>query len=186
LCHFPRWLGFSPCHLSSSPGVISHCPEDWLRTEGSWSGTKITNTCHPLPTPKTPKTHCRWNHEYAPDNTFIRRDGRRACAASASLTGRGAVERCVAIDLGAGVHAEVSARAVAALTSDGSPQIMRRVWVTRAAGDRPLGDDDPKLKRRPVLAACGRGRLIVAGLASVSSARPATRNHAPRQRSDTR
>jgi hypothetical protein len=28
---------------------------------------------------KTPKTHCRWNHEYTPENTRIRRDGKRVC-----------------------------------------------------------------------------------------------------------
>ena len=28
---------------------------------------------------KTPKTHCRWNHEYASKNTCIRRDGKRVC-----------------------------------------------------------------------------------------------------------
>jgi hypothetical protein len=26
-----------------------------------------------------PVTHCRWNHEYAPQNTRIRRDGKRVC-----------------------------------------------------------------------------------------------------------
>ena len=78
--HFWRWLGFSLCHQSSSPGVINQCPEDWLRTGGSWSGPKIITTCHPLPTPKrTPKTHCRWNHEYTPENTGIRRDVKRVC-----------------------------------------------------------------------------------------------------------
>jgi hypothetical protein len=33
----------------------------------------------PTDSRKTPKTHCRWKHEYTPQNTRIRRDGKRVC-----------------------------------------------------------------------------------------------------------
>ena len=148
---FPRWLAFSSCHQSSSPGVIGHCPEDWLRTEDSWSGTKIINTCHSLPTPKTPKTHCRWNH--APKNTRIRR-GVSECVVSASVT-RGALQRCEAIDPGARrTCGSISASGWPRGDQTGAPTIMCRAWVTRAAGDRPLSDEDPKLKGK-----AGTGRM---------------------------
>jgi hypothetical protein len=159
LRHSPRWLGFSPFHQSSSPGVISHCPEDWLRTG---LGAKIINRCHPLPTPKKPRRH-------TVDGTTSTRlrthEGETAseCVASASVTESGAMQRCEAIDLGAGRTCGVSARAV----GHAEMRLARRQIMRRCGSRERLEIDHAATKirsskGRPVRAACGRGRLIVA------------------------
>jgi hypothetical protein len=55
----------------------------------------------PLSTPKTRKTHFRWNHKYAP-RTHVSDEMASECVASTSVTWPGAMQRCEAIDLGAG------------------------------------------------------------------------------------
>jgi hypothetical protein len=102
---------------------------------------------------KTPVTHCRWNHEYAPQNTRIRRDGKRVCRQC---------ERDRARRYATARGDRPGRRASGRISVSGWPrgdrlarrQIMRRAWVTRAAGDRPLSDEDPKLKGK-----AGTGRM---------------------------
>jgi hypothetical protein len=80
------------------------------------------------PTPKkTPKTHCRWNHEHTPENTCIRRGGKqvcRQCERDQAALCSGARQSTWA----PGIDVEVSALAVGrAEIRMACRQIMRRV-----------------------------------------------------------
>jgi hypothetical protein len=159
---FPRWLALSSCHQSSSPGVIGHCPEDWLRTEDSWSGAEIINTCPLSPdSQKTPKTHCRWNH--APKNTRIRRDVSE-CVASASVT-RARRFATVRGDR-PGRRAYMRKYQRERLAAWRSDWLADKSCAVRGSRERlEIDHSATKIrssKGRPVRAACGRGRLIVA------------------------
>jgi hypothetical protein len=118
LRHFRRWLGFSPRHQSSSAGVISHCPEDWLRTEGSWSGAKIINTCHPLPTPKKPRRHTVDGTTSTRLRTHVSGETASECVASASVTAK----RDRFAEAGPRVQAIRASRCLWVLTSDCAPR----------------------------------------------------------------
>ena len=86
--HFWRWLGFSLCHQSSSPGVINQRPEDWLRTGGSWAGPKIITTCPPSRLPKEPRRHTVDGTTSTRLRTQVSGETSSECVATASVTGR--------------------------------------------------------------------------------------------------
>ena len=87
--HSPRWLGFSPCHQSSSPGVICQCPEDWLRTGGRGQDLRSSPLATLIPTPEKPRRHTVDGTTSTRLRTHVSGETPSECVASPSVTGRG-------------------------------------------------------------------------------------------------
>jgi len=180
LHHFWRWLGFSLCHQSSSPGVINQRPEDWMRTGRSWSGPKIITTCHPLRLPNEPRRHTVDGTTSTRLRTQVSGETSSECVFTASLTGLrlatvlksiGPDHRCTRSRRSAacarGCDGSVGAG------SPGSPGLVMKQThsgsacrlVARAKRLRPLcdtgygGQPDSRLARRPYAASGTRYEL---------------------------